>query len=338
MKIKRTRRLHVEPGDVFLKSKTGLGAEVMVANDSPVRRRIVEYMQREMGPAFTARYEGSAFVFIRDREMHFARPDGTVTRVTPAIPEEVFEIPKSKLRARIITADGDPKAVAEALRAAGIGVELDRETDGRYIADIPSVPGAMAYGKTPADAAANAIRIAKETLADRSDRVRTAPEEPISAGVSPEPRNMVDHPPHYGGSDDPYEVIKVIEAWGATFNIGSALKYLRRHGRKDGVSEVQDLKKAVFYIQREIGLLTGVRPAEVVRQAVLEHEGLVAENREMRVELEPHRRTAAERHVLELMGEAIAKDIDAALIDASRGLAKRRGIRKPARKSAKRAR
>lgn len=335
MKMKRARRLYVEPGDVFLKSKTGLGAEVMMANDSPVRRRIVEYLKREMGPAFAARYEGSAFVFIRDREMHFARPDGTVTRVTPAIPEELFEIPKSKLRARIITAEGDSKAVAEALRAAGIGVEIDREVDGRYIADVTSVPGAMAYGKTPADAAANAIRIAKETLADRpaASRARTAPEESISAGVSPEPQNMVDHPPHYGGSDDPYEAIKVIEAWGATFNIGTALKYLRRHGRKDGVSEVQDLKKAVFYIQREIGLLTGVRPAEVVRQAALEHEGLVAENREMRAELEPHRRTAAERRVLELMGEAIAKDIDAALIDMSR-----RGIRKPARKSAKRAR
>ena len=34
-------------------------------------------------------------------------------------------------------------------------------------------------------------------------------------------QEMVNHPLHYGGADNPYEAIKVIEAWEADFNIGT---------------------------------------------------------------------------------------------------------------------
>ena len=42
----------------------------------------------------------------------------------------------------------------------------------------------------------------------------------------------VNHPAHYGGEDDPYEAIKVIEAWELGFHLGNTLKYIRR--RHDG--------------------------------------------------------------------------------------------------------
>lgn len=61
-------------------------------------------------------------------------------------------------------------------------------------------------------------------------------------------------PSHYGGADDPYEAVKVIEAWGLGFNLGSALKYLCRAGRKAGSTRLQDLKKALWYVDREVGL------------------------------------------------------------------------------------
>lgn len=58
------------------------------------------------------------------------------------------------------------------------------------------------------------------------------------------------------------EPIEVIEDWKLPFHTGSALKYLSRSGRKlynisqfeDDVilSEIEDLKKAVWYIQRRI--------------------------------------------------------------------------------------
>lgn len=60
----------------------------------------------------------------------------------------------------------------------------------------------------------------------------------------------VKHPSHYGGADNPYEVIKVIEAWGLNFHLGNAVKYIGRAGKKSKYKE--DLQKAVWYLQREI--------------------------------------------------------------------------------------
>ena len=58
------------------------------------------------------------------------------------------------------------------------------------------------------------------------------------------------HPQHYGGADNPYEAIKVIEAWKVGFNLGNTLKYISRAGKKDNT--IQDLEKALFYLDREI--------------------------------------------------------------------------------------
>ena len=37
--------------------------------------------------------------------------------------------------------------------------------------------------------------------------------------------SAVEHPAHYGGADNPYEAIKVIEAWGLGFCLGNTIKY-----------------------------------------------------------------------------------------------------------------
>jgi hypothetical protein len=63
-------------------------------------------------------------------------------------------------------------------------------------------------------------------------------------------KESVNHPKHYGGENNPYEAIKVIEAWNANFNIGNVLKYISRCGKKD--SEIQELEKAAWYLNREI--------------------------------------------------------------------------------------
>lgn len=62
----------------------------------------------------------------------------------------------------------------------------------------------------------------------------------------------VDHPAHYGGADNPYEAIKVIEAWGLGFNLGNAVKYISRAGKKGGAPRTIDLEKARWYLDREI--------------------------------------------------------------------------------------
>lgn len=58
---------------------------------------------------------------------------------------------------------------------------------------------------------------------------------------------MVNHPNHYGGKENLYEVVKVCEAWDLDkdaylFNV---VKYVARAGKKDTDKELQDLKKAL---------------------------------------------------------------------------------------------
>ena len=60
---------------------------------------------------------------------------------------------------------------------------------------------------------------------------------------------MVNHPGHYGGKDNPYEVIKVIDAWGLGFSLGNTVKYISRAGKKDKTKDLEDLKKALWYLQ-----------------------------------------------------------------------------------------
>ena len=68
---------------------------------------------------------------------------------------------------------------------------------------------------------------------------------------------MVDHPTHYGGEDNPYEAIKVIEVWGLGFNLGNVVKYISRVGKKG--NRVEDLEKSIWYINREIKKLKNER-------------------------------------------------------------------------------
>lgn len=62
---------------------------------------------------------------------------------------------------------------------------------------------------------------------------------------------IVDHPKHYGGADNPYEAIKVIDAWGLNFALGNVIKYVSRAGKKTS-SSLEDLEKAKWYLEHEI--------------------------------------------------------------------------------------
>ena len=66
-------------------------------------------------------------------------------------------------------------------------------------------------------------------------------------------KEMVDHPSHYNMGK--YEAIDVIEDWQLNFNLGNTVKYISRAGHKDDI--VQDLKKALWYLEREIKRIEG---------------------------------------------------------------------------------
>lgn len=72
-------------------------------------------------------------------------------------------------------------------------------------------------------------------------------------------------PNHYKSVDSRFDVIDIIEFFDLNFHRGNVIKYLLRAGKKteEGYSpvekEVEDLKKAVWYLQREIKRLSGGR-------------------------------------------------------------------------------
>ena len=61
-------------------------------------------------------------------------------------------------------------------------------------------------------------------------------------------KEAVNHPDHYGGKENLYEAINVIEAWDLDFHCGSVVKYIARHKKKENPR--QDIEKAIWYLQR----------------------------------------------------------------------------------------
>jgi len=55
-------------------------------------------------------------------------------------------------------------------------VETERETDGRWIAEIPQIPGAMAYGETRDEAVARVEALGLRVLAERIEKGEISPE------------------------------------------------------------------------------------------------------------------------------------------------------------------
>jgi len=90
----------------------------------------------------------------------------------------------------------------------------------------------------------------------------------LSAGpLTPVREDMVNHPSHYNSHPSGIEFIEVGRHF--NFNIGSAMKYLWRNGikKEDGLTneekQIEDLKKAVWYINDEIKTLEKRLPEKV---------------------------------------------------------------------------
>ncbi len=71
--------------------------------------------------------------------------------------------------------------------------------------------------------------------------------------VKNESSDMINHPKHYNFGS--IEAITVIEDWKLGFCLGNAIKYISRAGKKNKSSEIEDLEKAKWYLEREIATL-----------------------------------------------------------------------------------
>lgn len=96
-------------------------------------------------------------------------------------------------------------------------------------------------------------------MANPEDEQNDWKEMRASEVAVPTPKEAVKHPQHYNTGK--FEVIDVIEDWQLGFNDGNAVKYIGRHRHK--VSPKEDLKKALWYIARELVSMHAVSPDEL---------------------------------------------------------------------------
>jgi len=80
--------------------------------------------------------------------------------------------------------------------------------------------------------------------------------------------DAVDHPPHYNSHPSGVECVTIAEHF--NFNLGNALKYLWRAGLKGDA--VEDLRKAAWYLAREIGRLGGGDEVAALKARLAEEE------------------------------------------------------------------
>jgi hypothetical protein len=69
--------------------------------------------------------------------------------------------------------------------------------------------------------------------------------------------DVINKPSHY--TRGKIETIDVIEDWQLGFHLGNAVKYICRAGHKDPARTVEDLKKARWYLDRQIERLGGAK-------------------------------------------------------------------------------
>jgi hypothetical protein len=71
-------------------------------------------------------------------------------------------------------------------------------------------------------------------------------------------KERVNHPAHYNSHPSGIECCEIVRHH--NFNVGNAIKYLWRMGLKEGSSEIEELEKARWYIDDEIGRLKKQAP------------------------------------------------------------------------------
>jgi hypothetical protein len=84
-----------------------------------------------------------------------------------------------------------------------------------------------------------------------------------------EQADAVNHPPHYNSHPSGVEYITVVEHMG--FNTGNAIKYLWRAGLKDATDVLTDLRKAQWYIEREIARQEGLSATQSAQPGLVAH-------------------------------------------------------------------
>ncbi len=63
-------------------------------------------------------------------------------------------------------------------------IEIEREADGRWLAEVPALPGVLAYGASRAEAQTKATALALRVIADRIEHGEPVPVDPATMFVA----------------------------------------------------------------------------------------------------------------------------------------------------------
>lgn len=98
------------------------------------------------------------------------------------LPPEIARIASETGRI-VLTRDGEPVAAVVTVAdlralegATGGEIEVEQEDDGRWIAEVTTLPGTLAYGVTEAEARLRATALAYRIMADRLDHGESVPD------------------------------------------------------------------------------------------------------------------------------------------------------------------
>ncbi len=88
-------------------------------------------------------------------------------------------------------------------------------------------------------------------------RAKMSRSKDIYERTKEEPKDKINHPPHY--TQGKFETVQVIEDWELGYHLGNALKYISRykHKHKTKTKQLEDLRKAIWFIERKIKSIEG---------------------------------------------------------------------------------
>jgi len=327
-------------GDIVLKTKTGEGRELKISKGSELDEKIMRSIRDALGMEITKAFD-HAFIYVRDAIVHFTDQNGR-TRLRTGLGFDPKKPPRGRVLGRVISVEGDAEGVSRVVdRLAGRKIEFDREVDGRHIADVPAVPGAMAYGATQLEAAKKAAEIV-DAVAPESprapDRLLRSPFFDADEAVSPRGR------PGIGDVEvavDPYSMANIAEELRLSYNLGRALEhFVLGRASSPGGSRRNHYRKAMELVAMEIESDHPSRVRRAMHDVValreknaelsrfeVERNGAFADLKHVRGELDitKHNLRAADSRVKRLEADLeVAKQVARAAVRLKKG-------KKPAR-------
>lgn len=108
------------------------------------------------------------------------------------------------------------------------------------------------YRNTPRFTEASRYGYRPRPTATNGEAVTDTISKGTEAGGANDTGGISTHPEYYGGKDNPYEVIKIIQHFELGFELGNVLKYILRAGKKSSDTKQSDLQKAINYIKFEL--------------------------------------------------------------------------------------